>query len=105
LLFLDYFGLLGTIPYVALIALMLRNGYLGWRRAISPLAATLSLAVLTFTIALAVFNVAAGSYFHFQIMAIYWPLAGFAGAAILQARAREADIKITDGLQLATGAH
>ncbi|MDZ7727596.1 MAG: hypothetical protein U5Q44_05000 [Dehalococcoidia bacterium] len=74
-LVLERYGLLGTIAYLAVWAGAFIAAWLAWRRG-GPLVSVLALAMLVFIVALAVFNVAAGSFYHFQIMAVYWLLIG-----------------------------
>ncbi len=79
-LFLDRWGIVGTLFYLGLFGGALVTVYRAWSGPHSALS-VLALGMLTFTVALAVFNIAAGSYYHFQIMAIYWLLVGLLAAA------------------------
>ncbi|HET7736985.1 MAG TPA: carbohydrate binding domain-containing protein [Tepidiformaceae bacterium] len=81
--FLDRYGVLGTIAYVWLYVVGVVVSWKAWRQREDSLVNALALAMLTFSIALIVFNIAAGSFYHFQIMAVYWSLAGLLGAAAL----------------------
>ncbi|HEY4668533.1 MAG TPA: carbohydrate binding domain-containing protein [Tepidiformaceae bacterium] len=92
LLFLDRYGIVGTAAYIALFAAAFAVVFRVWWTTKHLLGAALALAILTFTEALAVFNVAAGSFYHFQIMAVYWLLIGLlssVGEAERHARAIE----------------
>ena len=77
-LFLDRYGLAGTAAYVVL---LLAGAFVGWRayrRSASTWGSAAGFALAASFALLAVFNVAAGSFYHFQLMAIVW---GWAGAA------------------------
>jgi len=75
LLFLDRYGILGTLAYVGLFAGALLVAWRAWSTE-GDFVAVMSLVMMVFTVALAVFNIAAGSYYHFQIMAIFWLITG-----------------------------
>ncbi len=89
-LFLDRYGALGTLSYLALFISAFVVAFQA-RKASEPAMVVLSLAMMVFTLALASFNIAAGSYYHFQIMAVYWLLAGVA------ARSRPGDAALEEG--------
>jgi hypothetical protein len=74
-LFLDRYGILGMVSYLVLFAGAFLLGVRAWRSE-DGFVSILGLALVTFTLALAVFNITAGSYYHFQIMAVYWLIAG-----------------------------
>jgi hypothetical protein len=82
LLFLDRYGVLGTLAYLAVFTTAFVVAYRSWRYA-DDLLRVITLSVLTFTLAMAVFNVAAGTWYHFQIMAIYWLLIGLLAATTM----------------------
>ncbi len=75
-LMLDRYGILGFLPYVAMYIAALLISLRAWRRS-SGLTSVLALSLFTFTLGLFVFNVGAGSYYHFQIMAVLWLLLGY----------------------------
>jgi O-antigen ligase len=79
-LFLDRYGLLGTVAYLVLFGAAFLVFLRTWLRADGLLQA-IALAMTAFSILLAVFNITAGSYYHFQIMAVFWLLAGAIAAA------------------------
>lgn len=79
-LFLERYGLLGTLAYVALWVTAFIAAWMAWRRG-NAIAAVLALAMMVFIVALAVFNVAAGSFYHFQMMAVFWLLVGLLSSA------------------------
>ncbi len=89
-LFLDRYGALGTVSYLALFISAFVVTFQA-RKSNQRSMVVLSLAMMVFTLALASFNIAAGSYYHFQIMAVYWLLAG------LLARARPRDAAFETG--------
>lgn len=78
-LFLDRYGVLGTLPYLALYIAAAVIGFRAFRRGRERFE-VLGLALFVFSMALFVFNLGAGSYYHFQIMAIYWLLIGYLAA-------------------------
>ena len=78
-LFLDRYGLLGTAAYLALFTSALWLAWNAWSKG-TGIVATAGLVMVIFTVLLALFNVTAGSYYHFQIMAVYWLLAGVLAA-------------------------
>jgi hypothetical protein len=84
-LFLDRYGALGTLAYLALFAGALLLSARAWFKG-SDVVATMGLVMVTFTALLGLFNVTAGSYYHFQIMAVYWLLAGTLAAATTYGR-------------------
>jgi hypothetical protein len=75
-LFLDRWGIVGTLAYLAMWGAVLWTLWRTWLRREGAIAA-LALGMVTFTVALMVFNVAAGSFYSFQLMAIFWLLIGF----------------------------
>jgi hypothetical protein len=75
LLLLDRYGLLGTIAYLALFAGAFRVAYRSWRPE-GGIVPVLALCVMVFMVMMAVFNITAGSYYHFQIMAVFWLIIG-----------------------------
>lgn len=79
LLFLDRYGIVGTVAYLLLFFAAFRVAWRAWRPDGSFIA-LLSLTVMVFTVALAAFNITAGSYYHFQIMAVYWLFVGLLAA-------------------------
>ncbi len=83
-LFLNRYGALGTLAYLFLFGSAFVLAMRAWRRAEGAVA-VLSLGIMVYTIALAAFNVAAGSYYAFQLMAIYWLILGFLARARLDA--------------------
>jgi hypothetical protein len=89
-LMLDRYGGFGTLAYLTLtgaaVAAALAGMRLGQRGKYAQQRLALSLGLLTYTIAQAAFNVAAGSYYSFQIMAIYWLLMGFLARAVWEAK-------------------
>ncbi|OAI38668.1 hypothetical protein AYO38_02035 [bacterium SCGC AG-212-C10] len=78
-LFLDRYGLAGFVPYILMYVAAIVIAVRAWRRN-EGLMPVLALGLLVFTIGLFVFNLGAGSYYHFQIMAIYWLLLGYLAA-------------------------
>ncbi len=87
-LFLDRYGLVGTVAYLALYLLA---GLAAWRAArVDAAGRALSLALLAFLAGLFLFDVAAGSFYHFQIMAVFWLLVGLVARGAEAARARGA---------------
>jgi hypothetical protein len=74
-LFLDRYGLIGTVAYLALFAAAFLVAWQAWRLE-SGIVATAGLVMVAYTVLLAFFNITAGSYYHFQIMAVYWLLIG-----------------------------
>ncbi len=89
-LMLDRYGLLGTTAYLALflgaLVVPLRC-FLRSQRGRLPLSVmALSLGVATYTLSQLAFNVAAGSYYSFQIMAIYWLLIGLLARCVADTR-------------------
>jgi hypothetical protein len=79
-LFLDRYGLLGTAAYLSLFGGAFLVALRTWR-ASEGIVAVVALAMTGFCLLLAVFNVTAGSYYHFQIMAVFWLLTGAMVAA------------------------
>lgn len=79
-LFLDRYGVLGALSYLFLFVSAFTVALMAWRKDESIVAA-LSLTVMVFTVSLAAFNFAAGIFYHFQIMAVYWLLIGMLAAA------------------------
>ncbi len=79
-LMLNRYGVLGTGAYLALFVGAFLVPWRGFssarRRDVGPGVTTLSLGMGTYAIAQFAFNVAAGSYYSFQIMGIYWLLVG-----------------------------
>jgi len=77
-LFLDRYGLVGTAAYITL---LVAGGAVGWRAYRRPgpaPAKAAGFALAASFVLLAVFNVAAGSFYHFQLMAVVWAWAGAA---------------------------
>ncbi|MBI5949003.1 MAG: hypothetical protein HY875_12765 [Chloroflexi bacterium] len=89
-LFLDRYGAVGTLAYLALFTSAFIVAFQA-RKSGAPIVVVLSLAMMVSTFALASFNIAAGSYYHFQIMAIYWLLAGL----LARGRPRDAAYEAT----------
>lgn len=85
-LFLDRFGLVGTVAYVALLVAAFVVGWRGYRRAVRPADGAVGFALAASVVLLGVFNVTAGSFYHFQLMAIVW---GWVGAVAGQAAASQ----------------
>jgi O-Antigen ligase len=89
-LMLDRYGGLGTLAYLTLIGAAfltpLAGVRLGQRGRFAEQRIALSLGLVTYTIAQAAFNVAAGSYYSFQIMAIYWLLIGIIARSVSDTR-------------------
>lgn len=83
-LFLDRYGIVGAAAYVALYLLA---GAALWRAArFDERGRPLALALLAFLAGLFLFDVAAGSFYHFQIMAVFWLLVGLAARGAEAAR-------------------
>ncbi len=91
-LFLDRYGLAGTAAYLALLLAGAAAGWRAYRRSGSAWERAAGLALAASFVLLAVFNVAAGSFYHFQLMAIVWAwtgaAAGFASAPFKPGAAR-----------------
>ncbi len=79
-LFLENFGILGTLAYAALWGAAMFTAWRAWRHGPS-LAPILALSIMVFIVALAAFNITAGSFYHFQLMAVFWLLIGLLAAA------------------------
>ncbi len=79
-LFLDRFGLLGAGPYLAMYIAAAAVSIAAWRKR-SHMMDVLGLTGFAFTMTLFLFNVGAGSYYHFAIMAIYWLFIGYLASA------------------------
>lgn len=93
-LFLDRYGILGTLAYLALIIsaswLILRGFLLRSDGTVTRAALiALALGMGTYTVAQIAFNIAAGSFYSFQLMAIYWLLIGFLARGVVEARAAQ----------------
>ncbi|MGI8927365.1 MAG: O-antigen ligase family protein [Tepidiformaceae bacterium] len=73
----------GTVGLLAYMALFGSAFVIAWRARASALwpIVVLSFVLMVFVTALWAFNIAAGSYYHFQIMAIYWMLLGLLARA------------------------
>jgi hypothetical protein len=82
-LFLDQYGIAGTLAYLALWGTAAWLAVAAWRRG-RGVSAALGLGFATFTLALVVFNIAAGSYYNFQVMAVYWLMAGYVAGVHIQ---------------------
>ena len=80
-LFLDRYGLVGLAAYFALFGAALWIGVKA-SMADSVETATLGLGLTTGIVALMVFSIAAGSYYNFQLMALFWPLVGLTAARL-----------------------
>lgn len=74
-LFLENYGVVGTLAYLGMWAAAFWAAWRAWRSGVA-MAAALGLGMMLFIVALMVFNVAAGSFYHFQIMALFWLLVG-----------------------------
>jgi len=79
-LFMDRYGILGSIPYLGMYAAAIWAAIAAFRRR-HALMDVLGLTLFAFTMTLLLFNVGAGSYYHFAIMAVYWLLVGYISAA------------------------
>ncbi len=75
-LFLDRFGLLGAGPYLAMYFCAIAVAIGAWRKR-ARFMDVMGLTGFAFTMTLLLFNVGAGSYYHFAIMAIYWLFMGY----------------------------
>lgn len=91
-LMLDRYGGIGTLAYLTLMLAAFLVPLAGMRNKqpgnLTLFQVALSVGLVTYSIAQAVFNVAAGSYYSFQIMAIYWLLIGFCARGVADARRR-----------------
>jgi hypothetical protein len=102
-LMLDRYGTLGTLAYLTLMV----AAFLVPARAFQtkhPELMALGLALATYTIAQAAFNVAAGSYYSFQIMAIYWLLIGLISRGLTEARTATAAATVPETIKARAGA-
>lgn len=75
ILFLNRYGGLGALAYLGLLGSAFVVAFQA-RKSAEIHTVVLSLTMLVFIVALAVFNIAAGSYYAFQVMAVYWLLIG-----------------------------
>lgn len=80
LLMLDRYGLLGFAAYLAFFFAAFRIAWRAWRNDASYVSA-LALAMMVFIVAMGAFNVTAGSFYHFQLMAVTWLLLGLLAAS------------------------
>jgi len=107
-LMLDRYGLLGTAAYLALfvaaLLVPLRGFSLGRRGSAYRGVMALSLGVATYTTAQFAFNVAAGSYYSFQLMAIYWLLIGHLARCVTDQPGADAAAVATGDLHRPAGA-
>ena len=71
-----HFGILGLLAYLLLFGAAMREGLLTWWRRPDAGAGAMGLGLALATVAVLVFDVAAGVYFSYQLMAVYWLLAG-----------------------------
>jgi hypothetical protein len=71
-----HFGVLGLLAYLFLFAAAFVELAFGWWRRRTGLPAALGLGLATFTVGMMAFNIAAGAFFTYQLMAIYWLLVG-----------------------------
>lgn len=76
ILILDRYGLLGAGPYLAMYFGAMAVAFSAWRKR-HAFMDVMGLVGFAFTLTLLVFNVGAGSYHHFALMAVYWPLIGY----------------------------
>ena len=75
-LFLDRYGLLGAGPYLAMYFGAIAATFGAWRKR-ARFMDVMGLTGFAFTMTLLLFNVGAGSFYHFAIMAIYWLFIGY----------------------------
>ena len=81
-LFLDRYGISGLAAYLTVFGSALWTAVTASRA--RPLAtAILGLGLVIGTVGFMVFSIAAGSYYNFQLMAIFWPLVGIAAAMVV----------------------
>ncbi|MFQ5381566.1 MAG: carbohydrate binding domain-containing protein [Dehalococcoidia bacterium] len=78
-LFLDRYGALGLLAYLALFGTAFLTAGRASRAAESETAA-LGLGLGVGIVVLMVFSIAAGAFYNFQLMAVFWPLTGIAAA-------------------------
>ena len=79
-LFMESYGAVGTLAYLAMWVAALAAVFRTWMRGTAP-ARVFALSLVVFIFAVGAYNVAAGSYYHFQIMAVFWLLVGVVTAA------------------------
>jgi O-antigen ligase len=80
LLIVSRYGLVGLVLYLALWGSVFATMWHGLRGGARNAAAALRLTVAATVAGLLIFNLAAGSFLHLQLMALFWPLAGVAAA-------------------------
>lgn len=71
-----HFGILGLLAYLLLLAATAWAGLKAWRDGAPGWGGALGLGIALTTLAVLIYDIAAGVYFSYQLMAIYWLIVG-----------------------------